>query len=111
MKKRNPGLALLLSLLTCGLYAIYWEIVLVDDVNFVTERRTTSGVMVFLLSILTCGIYWLFWVYQAGVAIDDARAKAGLPATNKGILCLILSIFGLGIIAMMIIQNDVNELA
>lgn len=32
-KKRNIAVAILLSFLTCGLYAIYWEICLVNDLK------------------------------------------------------------------------------
>lgn len=111
MNKRSVGVAILLSILTCGIYAIYWEISLVNDVNRVTHNENaTSGGMTFLLSLVTCGIYWLFWLYKSGQMIDDYRVSIGKSSSNKGILNIVLSLFGLGIVALAIIQSDVNDL-
>lgn len=111
MKKRNIGVSILLSILTCGIYAIVWEISLVNDVNEVTgHKESTSGGMVFLFSLLTCGIYWLYWLYKAGQMIDDARVARGKSSSGKAILNIVLSLFGLGIVAIAIMQGDVNEL-
>lgn len=111
MTKRNVGVAILLTILTCGIYGIYWEICLVNDINKVTgNENATSGGMVFLFSLLTCNIYWLYWLYKAGQMIDDTRVALGKASGNKAILNIVLSLFGLGIVAIAIMQSDVNEL-
>lgn len=111
MNKRSVGVAILLTILTCGIYGIYWEICIVNDVNKVTHNESaTSGGMVFLLSLLTCGIYWLYWLYKSGQMIDDARVSLGKASGNNAILNIVLSLFGLGIVAIAIMQSDVNEL-
>ena len=58
----------------------------------------------------TCGIYGWYWMYKAGVTIDDQNVKYGKSAGSKGIICLALTIFGLGIIAYAIIQDDINKI-
>ena len=61
ISRREIGLCILFTLITCGIYGIYWMIVLNDDVNEVVGDRTaTSGGMVFLFSLLTCGIYGIY---------------------------------------------------
>lgn len=59
IKKRNIVLAVVLSIVTCGLYGIYWFICLNNDANALTpdDSYTTSGGMAFLFTLITCGIY------------------------------------------------------
>ena len=110
--KRSIGLAILFTFLTCGIYGIYWEICLVNDVKKVSgDEMAKGGGVVFLLSLITCSIYWMFWIFKAGEIIDTARAERGIPSSNRGILYLLLSIFGLGLVAIAILQSDLNDLA
>lgn len=111
IKKRNVAVAILLSIVTCGIYAIYWQVCLVNDVNKVKEdENTKSGIVVFLLSLVTCTIYWLYWVFKTGECIDSAKTANGTPTSSCGLVYLLLSIFGLGIVAMAILQSDLNSL-
>ena len=112
IKKRNIAVATLLLFLTCGLYAIYWEICLVNDLKKASgDENAKSGGTVFLLSLITCSIYWLFWIFRAGETMDAIKAKNGVPASNRSLVYLLLSIFGLGLVAIAILQNDLNTLA
>ena len=63
-----------------------------------------------VLTIVTCNIYGLYWAYKMGEKLDKAKQNRGIPATNGGILYLLLFIFG-GIITYALIQNDINQLA
>lgn len=111
--QRNIGLCILLSIVTCGIYGIVWFINLVDDLNTAAgETSATSGIMVFVLGLVTCGIYTLYWMYKAGELTNKAKAAYGLPTDNTtGILYLVLSLFGLGIVSYCLIQNDLNKMA
>lgn len=39
------------------------------------------------------------------------KQKNGVPASNRSLVYLLLSIFGLGLVAVAILQNDLNTLA
>lgn len=57
IKKRSVALAIILSIVTCGIYAIYWQVCLVNDMNKVSKKENAKGgVVVFLLSLITCSI-------------------------------------------------------
>ena len=57
VKKRDIVLPIILSIVTCGLYGIYWIISLVNEVNYICdEPEAMSGGVVYLLSLVTCGI-------------------------------------------------------
>lgn len=110
VRERNIALCIVLSLVTCGIYGIYWFVTLTDDTNTIAGEPGTTGVMAFVLTIITCGIYGLYWAYKCGEKIDKAHQNRGEAASNGGILYLILFIFG-GIIAYALIQNEINKFA
>ena len=110
VQQRNIALCIILSLVTCGIYGLYWFVCLTDDTNAVANEEGTSGVMALVLTIVTCGIHGLYWAYKCGEKLDQAKVSRGLPASNGGVLYLILYIFG-GIIAYALIQNELNKLA
>ena len=50
--KRNIGVCILLSIVTCGIYGIIWLVQMVDELNTAAgETNATSGIVVFLLSL------------------------------------------------------------
>ena len=109
MKQRNIVVCILLSLITCGLYGIYWMIVLNDDTNSLSGRQGPSGGMVFLFTLITCGIYGLFWMYQMGNAVEMLHDQHGEPRGSAPVVYLLLSLFGLGIVAYALLQNELNK--
>lgn len=110
IQERNIVLYVILSIVTCGIFGLYWFVCLTDDTNTAANVSGTSGGMALLLTIITCGIYGLYWAYKCGEKIDIAKEQRGLPAGNGGILYLLLFIFG-GIIAYALIQNELNKMA
>lgn len=110
IQQRNIALCIVLSLVTCGIYSIYWFICLTDDTNAAAGEPGTSGVLSFILTVVTCGIYGLYWAYKCGEKLDKAKNDRGMISSNGGILYLILFLFG-GIIAYALIQNELNKLA
>lgn len=110
VQERNIALCIILSLVTCGIYGLYWFVCLTEDTNAAANEEGTSGVLALVLTIVTCGIYGLYWAYKRGEMLDKAKVNRGMPASNGGVLYLILYIFG-GIIAYALIQNELNKLA
>ena len=108
--KRNIVLCIIFSFITCGIYGIYWFICLTNEVNALSKQEGTSGVLAFIFTVITCGIYGFYWAYKMGEKLDIAKQNRGIPASNGGILYLLLFIFG-GIITYALIQNDINQLA
>ena len=93
--------------------SIYWEICLVNDLNTAANTpNDTNGVMVLVLSIVTCSIYMYYWMYKAGTKVQTAQQQRNLPSdSNSGVIYLVLTIFGLGIVAYCLIQNELNKMA
>lgn len=112
MKQRSVGVSILLSVVTCGIYGLYWLYQLAEDVNTVTQRpNATSGGMVLLLNIVTCGIYGFYWFFKAGEAMDELRYRNNQPSGSLAIIYLVLSVLGLSIVSMALLQSEVNKYA
>lgn len=112
IQQRNIALCIVLSIVTCGIYGIYWFICLTNDANTVCDdAERTSGGVAFLLTLVTCGIYGLYWAYKQGEKLDIAKTNRGLAAKNSGVIYLILCVIGLGIVAYALMQSELNELA
>ena len=109
LPNRNIAVSLILSLVTCGIYNIYWFIMMTDESNSISDEEYSSGGMSLLFTIITCGIYAIYWNYQMGQKLAKAGRKYNLAIADNSILYLVLSIFGLGIISNCLIQNDLNR--
>ncbi len=112
IQKRNIAVYFILSIVTCGIFGLYWFCTLNDDTNKISGHpEAMGGVAALLLSIVTCGIYSLFWAYNMGTRIDEVKAKRGMPGGDTGTLYLILAVFGLAWVAELLLQSELNKLA
>lgn len=111
IKERNIVTCILLSIVTCGIYGIYWFITLTDDVSRANEDPNFTGVKSLLLSIVTCGIYGFYWNYKIGKELFEANQKKGITANDNSTIYLILGIFGLSIVTYCMAQNELNAIA
>lgn len=109
LSERNIGVAIILSLITCGIYGIYWFIALTDEANKVSGNTAPSGGVAFLLSLVTCGLYSIYWSYKMGEKLNQAGKMHGKDIQNNAVLYLVLSIFGLGLVNYCLIQSDLNK--
>lgn len=111
VKERNIVVCILLSIITCGIYGIIWQISMTDDAAFLNEDRDFSGIKAFLFGIITCGIYTIYWSYKMGKEIYEAKTKRGIAASDNSIMSLVLCVIGLGIVNYCLFQNDINEIS
>ncbi len=105
MTQRNIGISILLSIVTCGVYAYYWMYKMTQEITQYNNEDANPGIEL-VLSLFTCGIYFIYWNYKMGKRI----AQAKLSSSDDSILYLLLSIFGLGIVSLAIMQNNMNNM-
>ncbi|MBQ8823870.1 MAG: DUF4234 domain-containing protein [Ruminococcus sp.] len=109
---RSIGLCILFSIITCGIYGLYWLYKLTEETNYLSgDTNATSGGIVIILSIVTCGIYGWYWLYKQGERIDRIKTMHNMPPSNSSLVYLLLGIFGLAIISYAIMQNEINNFA
>lgn len=85
IKNRNIALAVIFSILTCGIYGLYWLVKLNNDMCALTpdDSYQTGGGMVLLLTIITCGIYGWFWAYKMGCKMDLLMRSSFIMQTTS----------------------------
>ncbi|MCR5788721.1 MAG: DUF4234 domain-containing protein [Lachnospiraceae bacterium] len=103
---RNIAVCIILSMVTCGIYSIYWFVKLNDEINSLSGQEGKSGVMVILLTLVTCGVYGIIWYYQMGKKVDIIK---GQPDGSTHIIFLVLGLCGLGIVDYAMMQDTINK--
>lgn len=80
MSKRSVALSVVLTLVTCGFYGLYWQAKVNDEVHALSrDPQTTTGWKSALFSFITCGIYYYYWLYKIGDELSRFRQKRDLP--------------------------------
>jgi len=99
VKSRNPILVIVLSLITFGIYALYWWWQTKNEMNGLGAQIPTA----ILIIIPIVNLYWL-WKYC------EAYGKYVKRDENSGILVL-LAFFVFFPVGQYLVQTDLNKLA
>ena len=109
VKYHSIPLCIILSILTFGIYGIYWFIVLTNEANSLAPKNATaSGGLAFVLTIITFGIYNIYWNYKMGCKVDEMNET---PGGNTGLIYLLIGLVGFNIINCCLIQDTLNRFA
>lgn len=131
VKQRNIGLCIVLSVVTCGIYWVYWYMCVTDEANLISGIPDTGGLTSVIFSLLSCGLYDFYWAYRIGEKLDALRNGNGFPSGNFPLLLLGIELGGFvlytfayaligfgaatlscyGLITMSIIQSELNRYA
>ena len=108
-ERREPALVLILSIITFGIYYLYWVYqASAETQEFLAEPDTSPGVEV-LLFVVTCGLYTLYWDYKMAQRIAKMQRMVGLREVDNGVLYIVLDLVGVGIVNGLIQQGQMNE--
>ena len=113
VEKRSLPVYLLLSFVTCGIFALVWQYQIADTVNrlLVSKNRQplTDAALVLLWTILTGGLYWTFYVWKSTRALADVDFN-GWKMGNQTTVLTVCSIF-VDLISICMYQSLLNEIA
>lgn len=111
IEERNIAIVIILSLITCGIYGIYWFVKMTDEAKQLSSSDNAGGGLAFVYTLITCGIYTIYWNYKMGKNMYEAGQKYGINIEDNSVIYLVLSLFGLGIVSECLMQNDLNKFA
>ncbi len=97
MKKRNPLAVILLTMLTLGIYGIYWLVKTKTEMNKLGANIPTA----ILIIIPFANFYW-YWKYSQGVEKVTANKLNGL--------LVFIGYLVVGIIMTAIVQDSFNNI-
>lgn len=98
MLNRSPIMVFIYTVITCGIYAIVWQVKTKDEMVSLGATIPTA----WLLIVPFANLYWL-WLYCVGVE----KVTGGKTSSAVALLLLFL----LGPIGMAVIQNSFNDIA
>ena len=113
IKKKNIATCIILSIVTIGIYGLYWVAKITDESKALAkdENSLPSGGMVILLTIVTCGIYGFYWAYKIGQIQYKAEKDHKIEdAKDNSVMFLVLEIV-FSIVGWALMQNEINKMA
>ena len=106
IQNRNIALYIVLSLVTCGIFAIIWAISLARDAVHVKDEKDDGLLEIILMLFVPCVGFFL-----AEKKFSEGCAAKGIAHTDNSIIYLILGLVGLGIVNFVMMQSDLNKIA
>jgi hypothetical protein len=107
---RSIAVDIILTLVTCGLYGLYWQYKQMETLNAWLGREDFSFGLWLLLSLVTCGIFAVYYEYKMAKGINEIQEDNNLRVNRDlALICILLAIFGLGIVSLAIQQSEINK--
>lgn len=108
-KHRNPWMVLLLSIITLGIYGIFWWYASFQEVKDYRRGAGPGGVLAIVF--LLIGLLSIFLPFMLASNIGAAQRQYGRPTSVSGLtgLWVFLPIVG-GIVYLVRVQNAMNRL-
>ncbi|HEY0004801.1 MAG TPA: DUF4234 domain-containing protein [Pyrinomonadaceae bacterium] len=108
--KRDPVMVLVLTLLTCGIYAIWWYYTYATEVKDALGREDLNPLTDLLLGFVTCGVWAIYaFFYKYPQLLMEMQRRAGLPTNDITMMTLLLGIL-FSPAAIFIIQSELNKI-
>src|SRR5262245_64621578 len=103
--KNDPIIVLLLGLVTCGLYLIYWNMKAAEVLNAVAKREIISPAIAVISG--CCLPVNIYFYYLCGEGLGELGKLLGKgdELKNKQILLMVLSLVGFPFVSAMIVQG------
>jgi len=116
MTQREAWMVAVLSLVTCGVYGLYWHYTTTEELKVVSSRTDFSGMMDVLLGLVTCGIWLWFAEYRNAQVVTELMTRRGIAHQDRAqtillLNCLTLVVGMTGVVARMVLQDEFNKVA
>ena len=109
-KNRSVATVIILSIVTCGIYMLYWFWVAINELYNAGHKSIAdlSPVIQFILMFFYVG--GIFFAINAEDNLNEARTAKGLPTTDNKVLYIILALV-IPIVLVALVQTEMNKLA
>lgn len=114
-QERSIGLAVFLTLITCGVYGVIWLYKIGRDLYQASGGEEPHPAVDVLLTLATCGIWGVYLGYKYPSLINQLKQQRRLPTSELPVICLLLALFSYGfpplvLVALGLVQNELNKL-
>lgn len=110
MENRDIVLSVILSIITCGIYKLYWVYKVSSELENEGQTGGLDGAIILLLCIFTGSIGFLLFAMYADANVNAIKARRGLPVVDNKAVWMILG-FMIPIVLIPLVQSEINNLA
>jgi hypothetical protein len=116
LRERNPVTVIALSLVTCGIYSLYWLYATTRELRDGLDQPNLNPTVDVVLSVVTCGLWAIYAHYRNAVLLHRALSRYEPGARDHSAIVLILDVAAIVVvvtwlIALFILQDEHNRLA
>ena len=107
----NIAIDIVLTLVTCGIYNLFWQYRQFKVMNAFLGQKRYSFLQWMILVVLTCGLYHVYIQYSMGGVINEIKEHYGMkPTDNLPILSLVFTAVGFSFVVDCIHQEEINRM-
>ena len=110
IQNRSVAMVIILSLITCGIYPLYW--LYQTAAGLENEGKSGTGLspaLVLVIALFFPSVGYLLFGMTADQNINNIKTKMGLPVTDNKVIYMVLG-FLIPIVLVALFQNEINQL-
>ena len=92
LKNRNMALFIVLMLVTCGLYGLYWLYVTTGELEEQGQAGGQSAMVILLITLFLPWVGYLLFGISANDNLNSIKSKRGMETADNKVLYIILAI-------------------
>lgn len=107
LQNRSVATVVVLSIITCGIYSLYWAYVTINALDAQGKSSNMSTTLQFVLMFL--GVGYIIFALNADANLNSIKASRGIPTVDNQVVYLILGVV-FPIVLIALVQNEINQL-
>lgn len=109
MKYRSIATVIILSIVTCGIYGLYWLYVTASDLEREGQTNSASPTLQLLLAIFFGFVGYILFAIAADANLNSIKSRSGLMPSDNKVVYIILALF-IPVVLVGLVQNEINHL-
>ena len=116
IKERNSGVVVVLSLVTCGVYALYWLFKTSEELKAATNDAQINPAIDLVVSLLTCGLWGIAVTYRNAQKVHQTILPYHPQHKDQSQTIILLSVASLVVgvtwlVSVFLTHEELNMLA
>jgi glucan phosphoethanolaminetransferase (alkaline phosphatase superfamily) len=110
--ERSIGVSIVLTLVTCGIYDLFWDYWMGCEIRDHSNRQDINPGLDIFFMIITCNIYYFFWLYKMSGILRESEATCFPGEASRMMepwLLVVIGLIGATLVSDAILQYDLNR--
>ena len=110
LKNRSIVMVIILTIVTCGIYGLYWVYDTLRSMELETGTEGSVGATVcLLLCIFLSPVGFILFGMAADEQLNMIKAKRNIPQVDNKVMYMLLGFF-ISIVLIALVQDEINRL-